>query len=85
MAVVEACDEVLDQERQILSPLAERRQVDGEDAEPVVEVAAERAGLDHAAEVAVGGCDQADVDPAQHAAAEWTDLTVLDDAEELRL
>src|SRR5438094_267283 len=48
VAVVEAPDEVLDQEGHIVPPLAERRQLDGEHAEPVVEVAAKRAGLDHA-------------------------------------
>ena len=85
LAVVEAPDEVLDQEGHILSPLAERRQLDGEYAEPVVEVAAKRAGLHHAAEVTVGSGDQADVEPARHAAAEGADLAVLDDAQQLRL
>ena len=39
----EAAEEVVDQQRQVVAALAQRRQLDGEDVEPVVQVAAERA------------------------------------------
>ena len=58
----ELVEEVLRQQRNILGPLAERRELDREDAEPVVQVFAERLLADGLLEVAVGGGDDPDVD-----------------------
>src|SRR5207249_6898418 len=55
VSAVEAGDEVLDELREILASLAERRQPDGDDAQPVVQVAPELPRLDHAPQVAVRG------------------------------
>ena len=65
--------------------LAEGRQVDGDDLQPVVEVLAEAAPLDLVVEVLVRGADEADVDGARARLADPADLLLLEDAEELGL
>jgi len=82
---VEARDEVLDERRQVFAPLPERRERDREHAQAIVEVAAKLPRLDHAPEVAVGGGDDAEVDPPHAGGAERPHLPVLHDAQELRL
>src|SRR5439155_910997 len=85
MRAVEARDEVLDERRQVFAPLPERRERDREHAQAIVEVAAKLPRLDHAPEVAVGGGDDAEVDPPHAGGAERPHLPVLHDAQELRL
>ena len=85
MSLVEAADEVLDEERHVVAAVTERRKVDREDAEAVVQVAPEGAGLDHAGEIAVGGGDQPHVDPPRYTRAERPHFAILNDAEELCL
>ena len=84
LAVVQA-DEVLDQRRDVLAALAQRRDLDAEDVEAVVEVVAEAAGLDLAAQVAVGGGDDAHVDLDRRRGADRQDLLGLDGAQQLDL
>ena len=55
-------DEAADEDGYIAAALAERRHVDVEDVEAVVQVAAELPGLDGLPEVAVGGGDHAHAD-----------------------
>jgi hypothetical protein len=62
------------EERDLLAPIAERRQRDGEDAEPVEEVLAEGAGADQLLEVAVGGGDEPDIDRDGLVGADGPDL-----------
>jgi hypothetical protein len=69
----------------VIGPLAQRREVDREDADPVPEVLAEAAGGDHVLEVAVGGRDQAHVDAARLLAADSLECAVLEDAQEAHL
>ena len=75
----------LDQQRQVLDPLAERRQVDRDDVEPVVQVLAEPAGGDGLAEVLVGRGEDPAVGLDHLAAADPLERPVLEDAEELGL
>ena len=84
LAVVDA-DEVLDQRRDVLAPLAQRRDLDVDDVEAVVEVVAELARLDLAPQVAVGGGDDADVDLDRRRGADRQDLLRLDGAQQLDL
>jgi hypothetical protein len=53
---------VIDQERDVLAPVAKRRDDQPDGVEPVPEVGAERAAVDLLAQVAVGGGQDADVD-----------------------
>src|SRR5436309_9616336 len=85
LRAVEARDEVLDERREVVAPLSKRRERDREHAQPIVEIAAELARLDHAPEVAVRGGDDADVEPPHAGSAERPHLAVLHDAQELRL
>ena len=59
----ELLQEVLHQQRQVPLALAQRRDVDVQHVQPVVEVLAEQAARDALFEVAVGGRDDAHVDP----------------------
>src|SRR5262245_39536986 len=81
----ELVDQEADQERDVLGAFPERGKRDGEDAEAIVEVLAERAGADNLEQVAVGGGDDPDIDRDGRAAADALDLALLQDAEELGL
>ncbi len=78
-------DEPPDEERDVLPALAQGRDADREDVQPVVEVGPEAARLDGGLEVVVGGGDEADVDLPRLARADPLELSLLEDAEELRL
>ena len=81
----ELLDKIVDQDRDVLAPLAERRQADGDDLEPVVQVAAERALFDRFLEIAIGGGEDADVDLDRRVGADAGDLAVFDHPEEFDL
>ena len=74
-----------DQRRDVVLPLAQRRQVDVDDVQPVVEVLAEAALVHHLLEVAVGGRDDARVDADRLHAAEPHELALLHHAQQLGL
>src|SRR5947199_180246 len=78
-------EEVLDQERQVLDPLAQRRQQDRDDVQPVVQVLAEAPRLHFGLEVLVGGGEDADVDLEGAVAAHPLELALLEHAQDLRL
>src|SRR6185503_2782641 len=80
-----AGQDVLGQIRDVGHALAQRRDADGDDVQPVVEVLAELAASDQALEVAVGGGDDADVDLAGLLVADPADLVLLEDAQEAGL
>ena len=69
----------------VVDPLAQRRQVDAHDVEPVIEVGAELPGRDPLGEVGIGGGDEAHVDRDLAVRAHGADLAVLDHPQELRL
>ena len=77
--------EVLDQQRDVLVALAQRRQVDGDHVEPVEEVLAEGALLHGFGQVGVGGGDDAHVGLARLDAAERHELLLLDHPQQLGL
>ena len=66
-------------------PLAQRRQGDGEDVEPVVEILAKRAIADLALEIAVRRRDHPDVDLHRVGPAHALELALLQHAQELDL
>jgi hypothetical protein len=76
---------VLDEERDVLAPLAQRRHVEGHHVEPVVEVLPELARAHGRPEVHVGRRQHADVDGDRPHAPEPLDLALLERAQELRL
>ncbi len=78
-------EEVLHQQRDVVLALAQRRQVHGDDVQPVVEVLAEAALVDHRAQVDVGRRDDAHVDLDRLDAAEAHELALLDHAQQLGL
>jgi hypothetical protein len=77
--------EVRHQDRHVLAPLAQRRQVHGDDVDAEVEVLAEAPGLHLFVEVLVRRAHQAHVDPDRFAAAYRLDLAVLQRAQQLGL
>src|SRR6185503_18901082 len=80
-----ALEEMIGEDRDVLAPLAERRQPEREDLEPVVEILAEAAPGDLLLQVAVGRGDDAHVDVLRRRGADRADLPLLERAEELRL
>ena len=66
-------------------PLAQRRQPQGDDVEPVEQILAERALADLLHEVAVRGRQHADVDPHRGGAADPVDHPLLQGPQQLRL
>ena len=78
-------EEMSDQFRDVLAAIAQRRQVDRHDVEPVVQVLAEAAGGGFGQEVAVAGGDDAGVDADGLRVADALELALLQDAEQLDL
>ena len=73
-------------ERQnVVAPLAERRNVNVEDVQPVVEVRTEFPLRNRIVQISIGGGDDADVDADRPRASQSQELTLLEHAQELRL
>src|SRR5262249_18061313 len=68
-----------------LDPLAQRRHLDHEDRDAIVEILAERALRHRRPEIFVGRGDETDVRPDGLAAAHLEELAALDDSQELGL
>src|SRR5205807_6738635 len=81
----DAREEVCDEGRDVLAPLAERRQVDRDDVQPVKEILAERSVGDGLRDVTVRRGDQPNIDLEVARVADATDLALLDRAPELDL
>ncbi len=73
------------EQRDIFAAAAQRRQVDGDDVEPVVEIFAEPAFAHRLAQVDIGGGDDADVDLDLLNAAKLHEAAVLQHAQDLCL
>ena len=73
------------QDRDVLRPLAQRRDGDGHDLEPVVQIAAEGAGSDLLLEVRVGGGDDAHVHLDRLGPPDAHERAILEHAQDLRL
>ena len=78
-------DEVVHEQRNVLAPLPQRRQRDGEHVEAVPEVFAEAARLHLLEEVAIGRGDDARVGLERDVAADALELAVLEHAQQLGL
>src|SRR5215471_51277 len=83
--VVELGDEGLDEDRDVLSPLAQRWQRNGQHVDPVVEILAERLVPHRLRGIAVGRRDDPHVDLDLRLAADPADHAILQDAEILHL
>src|SRR6267378_5216140 len=81
----EPLDEVAHQGGNVLGPLAERRGLDREHVQPVVEIVPEPLLFHHPKEVAVRRGDEADVDLDRLRTADPLELLLLQDAQQLRL
>ena len=80
-----SAEDVLGQGRDVLGPVAERRDHDPGDVQAVVQVLAEPAGGDLLGQVAVGGRDDAGVGAEGLGPADPLELALLEDAEDLGL
>src|SRR5512135_226499 len=80
-----APQEEIDQERDVLTPLAQGGQVDRDDVEAIVQVLAEPAGVDLVEQVAVGRGDDPGIDLDGTDVADALELALLQDAEQLDL
>ena len=76
---------MVDEQRNVLAPLAQRRHLDAQHVEPVEEVLAEAAGADLGLEFARGRGDHAHVDAARLRFAERAHFLLLEDAQQLDL
>jgi len=76
---------VVRDQRNVLATLGERRDVELNDVQPVVEVLAELAGGDALLELAMSGRDDAHVDVVRLVRADRTDLALLERPQELDL
>src|SRR5678815_1593739 len=85
VARVELGDERLDQQRQVFLPLAERRQLDGEDVQPVEEIFAQLAALHGLNRHHVGRGEHTDVNGLLVAAAKAAERPLLQHAQQLHL
>ena len=82
---VDLIQEAVEQQAGVALALAERRQVDDGDGEPVEQVLAEAAGGDLGGQGAVGGGEDADIDPGRGCGADAGDLALLEGAQQLDL
>src|SRR5262249_40610003 len=81
----ELVDQEMDQQGNVFLALPQWRQRDGEDAEAIVEVLAERLLSDCLEQIAVGGGQDADIDLDRRAAAYPAGFAALQDAQQLDL
>src|SRR5262249_16723974 len=85
IACIEFVDERLYEQLQIFFPLAQRREAEGEDVEPIEQILAQLALLDRILRFQVRRRDDADVDRLLGAPAEPPELPLLQHAEQLHL
>ena len=78
-------DEVIDERRDVVAPFAQRRDLDRDHVEPVVEVLLEPAVADHLFQIAVGRGDDPHVHALRALGAERLELALLQHAQQLRL
>src|SRR5437762_4343759 len=81
----EDLDEVPHQKRNILRAFAKRRDLNRENVEPVIKVAAEGALADEFGKILVRGGDHADIHALRAVAAEALKFLLLQDAQQFRL
>ena len=77
--------EVIGEHGNVFAALAKRRQREGNDIEPVIEIAAKITALDHSGEGNVGGGDDPNIDMDGVRFSEPFDLALLKSAQEFGL
>src|SRR5215204_1081343 len=82
---VELGQEALDQKRDIFTAVAERRQFNGEDVQPVIQVFAQLAGADRVRRIDIRRRDDAHVHGLFLAPAETAEAALLEHAQQLHL
>src|SRR6201987_75902 len=85
LAAAEYLDEIAHQERNVFRTLAKRRNMDGENTQPVVKIAAKLALRHQGGEVVVGGRDYAHVHVLGPVPAEPFEFLLLQNAQQFRL
>src|SRR5277367_547873 len=85
MAGCEPCEQVTEKKRYVVATLAQRRDHDREDVQPVKEIRAETPGRDLGFEVDVCRCHDAHVNLTGRSVANAFDLTLLECPQELTL
>src|SRR5438445_2466537 len=83
--LAQAADEFLGEEHHVLAALAQRRQVNRKDAEPVIEILTELATRHCVREVSVGGDYEAKVGLERRGATDALELALLEDTEKFGL
>src|SRR5690242_4404847 len=78
-------DEVADKQRDVISPLAERRNSDGKYIEPVIQIGSKFLFFDQCSQIAIRCRNQAGICPQSARAAEALEFALLEDAQKLRL
>src|ERR1700730_5366894 len=73
------------EQRNVLPSFAKRRYLDGNNAQPIIEILSKTAFCNLFLELFVGGRDDSDVDVAFFVAAYWTDFAFLQNAVQLDL
>src|ERR1700678_4404538 len=84
-AAAEDLHEVGYEGRNIFTPLAERRQQDGEDVQTIVEITPELTATYHPAQISIGCSDEPNIDLVSSTASEALELLLLQDTQQLRL
>jgi hypothetical protein len=82
--LVTGAEKVRDQNREVFATLPERRNLDDEDGEPEEQVLS-HVLVAHRRKAAIAGRDNPYVDAAAVQATHWTDVAILEDAEEFGL
>src|SRR5581483_2508507 len=82
---VELLEEEVDERRNLVTPLAQRRNADLDDVEPVIEVLAELVGTHGSLEIAIGGGNEPHIRIDDLLATDARELPVLEHVKELRL
>src|SRR5262245_35027175 len=78
-------DEMPDQRRDVVRSLTQRWQTNGKYIQPVEQILAEGARLNHGAQVAIGCGDEPDVDAVRRGRTDTLYLPLLDRAQQLGL
>src|SRR5262249_60184766 len=77
-----AVDEILEEEWDVFSPLAQRRDVDREPVQPVEQIAPKGAGIDGRLQVAIGRRDDAHVGANGLGSTDALEFTLLEDSQQ---
>ena len=83
--LAELLEEVLDQQRNIFAPVAQRRQIDVDDVQPVVKIFAEFLLFHHLAQIRIGGGQNPHIHLHDFVRTERRELLLLNHAQQLGL